>query len=296
MAFKTLGEVLKNGNEGNLITLRTTSAILRRGAAGKRELIVHVSDEMGVITSSRERREHFKTADNKWLKQQLSNWQKGIPVSVATNEHPLEVITGDACPLLVINEEEYISSILRDIPPCGWLLPGGCPTNFEELLHPDRVALREAKEELLITDSTAFAYSFCTNDKLVRENFAAIGVKLAEINMLSVERPVPPMGDADELVIVHGGAVVRTSIPVLIDPEIASTVATLYLRLHIPVRNLEELRLFDGEVLSDGTPLKRPVRLLKKDGSFAALYLNGNYVPLTDGWITETTGRQSALR
>lgn len=296
MAFKTLAEVLENGNEGNLLTLRATKAFLEKGAAGRRWLIVYVSDDTEVITSSRERREHFKTADRQWLENQLSLWENGVSVDIGSGEHPLEVITGDTCPLLVINGEEYIPSILRDIPPVGWLLPGGCPANLEEVLHPDRVALREAQEELLIADSAAHAYSFCINEKMVRENFAAIGVELAEIKMISVERPMPIMGDADELVMVYKEDVIRTITSIFIDSEIASTAATLYLRLHVPVENVEKLRLFDGELLPNGTALKRPVRLLKKDGSFAALYLNGNYVSLTGRWITETTERQSALR
>lgn len=297
MAFKTLGEVLENGNEENLLTLRATKASLslQRGTS-QRQLIVHVSDEMEVITSARERREHFKTADRQWLENQLSLWENGVPVDIGTDDHPLEVITGDACPLLVINGEEYIPSILRDIPPVGWLLPGGCPQNFDEVLDPNSAALREMREELLMGDITGRVYSFHdTNDGVVRARFTAIGVESMGIEMISVGRSMPRMGDADELAITYKGDMFHAMNPVFIDPEIASTAVTLYLRLHVPIKSLEYLRLFDGEVLPNGTALKRPVRLLKKNGSFAALYLNGNYVPTTGGWITETTGRQAMM-
>lgn len=299
MAFKTLGEVLSKGEVARgLFTVRAKMASLQR-PRDKRVLIVDLMDNDEVITSLRERREHFKMVSDSsvWLEKQLTWWRDGIPsVSVATPHQPLEVITGDACPLLVINEEEYVPSILRDIPPVGWLLPGGCPENLEELLHPDRVALREAREELLVGDIMGCGYSFHSDEKEVRAGLAAIGVEPTEIKMISVERPEPNIGDADELVMRWRDNVVRTTAPIFVDPEIASTAATLYLRLYVPVNNLEELRLFDGEVLPNGTALRRPVRLLKKDGSFAALYMNGNYMPVTGGWITETTGRQSAFR
>lgn len=298
MAFKTLGEVLKIGEEGfPLLTLRSTKAFLQRNAAGKRQFIVKVSDETEVITSSRERREHFKTANRQWLEEQLAVWRNGVPVDIAIDDHPLEVITGDVCPLLVINGEEYIPSILRDIPPIGWLLPGGCPANLDEILHVDYAALREMQEELLIGDAARNVYSSRADEEGVRASFtAATGINPAKIKIIPVEHLVMNVGDADELVIWNEGHAFRTMLPIFVDPEIASTAATLYLWLLVPVQSLEELRLFDGEVLPNGTALKRPVRLLKKDGTFAALYLRGNYVPMTDGWITKTTGRQSAFR
>lgn len=54
MAFKTLGEVLKHGNEGSLLTLRATKAFLQRNATGSRQLTVSISDDMEVLTSSRD--------------------------------------------------------------------------------------------------------------------------------------------------------------------------------------------------------------------------------------------------
>ncbi|GEM_PF-4605868 len=308
MAFKLLREVLEIGEEHKgILTARATEAYLAREVDGS-TLTAKITDLTEVLTTSRERREHFKTADKMWLSRQLEKWNNGDNyVVIATRDHPLEVITNDVCLLLTIEGIPYLVSTLRDIAPIGWLISGGCPNNFSELKAPHEIAFREVCEEVLIGDVNGNAYTFGLLDEHVQMLFSKLGLSLGpSIKRLSLEtiKPKRQSGKNADASWFHLhtqtskfslDTCVHNAV-IDIDPEIASACTTLYCNITLPTSMcLQDLRLYDGEELPDGTMLKRPMRLTKKDGACIALFIQGQYVPVTGGWITETSAKQTAI-
>lgn len=63
-------------------------------------------------------------------------------------------------PILVIDGVRYVALFLRDIWPFGWNLANGASSDLQELLHPERLAEREGKEELIVVN-TLTGLSYC---------------------------------------------------------------------------------------------------------------------------------------
>src|SRR3989344_8808455 len=153
--FKSLSRLKSGliiGNPASFVTVRSTYATLTRD--GKtRILYARIRDNMEMCEATADRRAHSAETDARWFRDRLTQFAGGeFSVPIGTDEHPLEVVTGDTCMVLVIESQRYIVSFLRDIDPVGWIIPGGCPQSLDELLHPEKAAERECGEEVIITD------------------------------------------------------------------------------------------------------------------------------------------------
>jgi len=278
------------------LTIRATEAYLTKLPVKTLEIILDEDSE--ILTSSRERKAHFTGASLSWLYNKLSEWKQPEikKVRIATPEHPLEVVTGDVCLILVIEGEEYALSVFRDILPVGWVTPGGCPKNLEEVFYPSLTAQREVAEEILIGDTEGRVYPF----SFLEETMEAARKWNLEpedeaIVMLPYKVIFPEKGDATSLIIRKGKGEAKTeNIMVLVDPHLASVSATLYLKVEIPIK-LSELRIFDGELNEETrTLINKPVRLLREDSSSAAIFVSGENI-LSAGWTTPRTQERATL-
>ena len=282
--FKKLREIAEG--RVDLLTVRTTEARLERNSM-ETILQVIIDGDMEVLTTSKERKEHFETASS-WLKEQLKRWNhpKISRVEVATFEHPLEVVTGDVAPILVIEGKKYLVSFYRDILPTGWLIPGGCPRVREELIRPRPLAVRECSEEVLISDTKGRVYNFFPSSTELEENIQAWGLKPTELVSLLPKELLSPGGDARNLVIMDGDQERWTrDVKVVVDTQIASVSITLYWEITLPIK-FEELKIFDGEKFPDKTLINRPVQLTDESGSRIAIFSRGQNI-LAAGWISE---------
>lgn len=272
-----------------LLTIRVTEAWLVKEPV--ETLYVELNENLEVLTSSGERKKHFETASSDWFQKQLEEWSKPeiTKVRIADPDHPLEAITADVCLTLRIEGKEYIVNIFRDIYPKGWLIPGGCPRNLEEVFNPRVTAGREMCEEVLIGDTRGRAYSFCPSRVELMENIQSWNLTPAKIVPLSTEELYPKRGDAQNLILRMGDRETRTeNINVTIDPQTASIPVTLYWRISLPIK-LSELQIFDGEKREkDRSLINRAVRITDKGGSVAAIFVSGQNILLAD-WVTQKT-------
>ncbi|TRZ83488.1 hypothetical protein D4R86_00645 [bacterium] len=295
MEFKRLGEVINQ--ETDVLTLRTTNAYLRSDELQSNEIVIRIDQDPEVLTSSKERREHGQNSDSAWFEKQLEIWKEAQEnhVIVATPDHPLEVITCDVCPILLIDGKRYIASFLRDIWPVGWLIPGGCPSSFRELLIPRRVAFRELQEELIILDNKNVAYSFGASEETLLKILKSYRITPKSIIRTRIQDIPPFPGHAGNLRIMEREKEMLSigNINATIDPYTASVAITLYCEIEIPVP-LSELRLFDGEFIGHSdTLVNRAVRLTKKiaipevgeKDEVVAIFVSGNNV-LSTKWIS----------
>jgi len=300
MAFRQLSEVA--GQRVDLLTVRTTNA-----SVFQNQLVVHLNLDPEVLTTSRERREHGQIDNHDWLRRQLekvaqSSTMTTIPVADLLTYHPLEILTGDICVILIIEGKRYVVSFLRDIWPVGWLSPGGCPKSFTELLNIVAVATREICEELIITDSDDNVYSLVSPQDETRQEEIQRILRLyghkQEFNFrrARVRELSPYPGHANRLIIYQGEKQLCDigNLNLSIDPLTASVAATLYWEIELPIP-LTKLQLFDGELLPDGSLLNRPIRLTQRvalseapsneKDEVAALFCRGINVLNTD-WLS----------
>ena len=293
--FKKLKEIAEGRTD--LLTIRCANVWLERNP--EPTIFVEINDEMEVLTSSQERREHFKTA-SPWLAGQLARWKNSdMPkITVATQEYPLEVLTGDTALVLAIEGKRYLCSIYRDIYPKGWLVPGGCSRSREELLNPRILIARECAEEVLICDTAGKIYNFSTSINEVMENVEAWQKERAliagEIVSLSTEELPLAKGVARNMIIrLNGQEAKIENITVVIDAAVASVATNTYLEVVLPIK-LNELRLFDGEKLPNKVLLNRPVRLTDEQGDWSAIFSRGDNLFLAD-WVTPATAEKAVI-
>ncbi|MCX6764332.1 MAG: hypothetical protein NTU58_01355 [Candidatus Nealsonbacteria bacterium] len=291
--FKKLKEIAEGRTD--LLTIRCSNAWLERNP--EPTIFVELNDEMEVLISSRDRREHFKTA-SPWLAEQLEKWRNSDvqKITVATKEYPLEIFAGDTALILVIEGKRYLYSAHRDIYPKGWLLPGGCSRSREELLNPRILMSRECAEEVLITDQEGKIYNFSNSINEMMENVKAWQKEgsLTPGNMipLSVKELSLAKGDVRNIVIrLNGQESKIENIAVTIDAKIAEVSTCIYLEAVLPIK-LNELRLFDGEKLPDKTLLNRPIKLTDEQGDCPALFSRGNNLFIS-GWVTPATAEKA---
>ncbi len=293
--FKRLNEFIE-GRTGQFLTAKTTKAWLEKFGQ-KKTLHVVLKNDSEILTTSKERKKHFENVDREWFEKQLKKWnrEKTKRIEIATPDHPLEVITGDTCPVLKIEGERYILSFYRDITPQGWLIPGGCPRNFQELLNPKIVAQREFCEEVLIGDIQGKVYYFHSISDELKENFESWRLEPTEIKPLFGRELSLEKGHANNLDIRIGDKGEKTKdISIFVDSEIASVSATVYWEGKLRIK-LSDLRLFDGERLKDGSLLNRPVRLTNiRDESLAAIFVHGQNI-LSARWITTATEKRATI-
>ncbi|MBI4098717.1 MAG: hypothetical protein HY437_01630 [Candidatus Magasanikbacteria bacterium] len=297
--FARLSRVIKHSlvrNQAPFVTVRSTNATLTRDRE-TRILYARIHADMEVCANNADRRSHFVEADVDWLRDRLDQFAGGeFSIPIGTPEHPLEVVTGDTCLVLVIEGARYVVSFLRDIDPVGWLIPGGCPQSFDELLQPEKTAERECGEEVIITDREGAILWHADRNNVLGDTFktALAGWRLkAESIRLLEGRDIPTtgLGTADRLVIEYNTNTYKTVTPVSIAPEIASAAITLYREVEIPVP-LADLRLYDGEMTPKGELIRRAIRLTDQWGNMVALFVGGMNA-LEMSWSTPRTAAQA---
>lgn len=302
VVFKKLNEV--KGDTDQLL-VRTTEAYLKKeNQEGKeiKTLYVKIEENSESMTNFKERRKHFKTAEREWLENRLKEFKspEAKEVEVADSKRPLEIITGDVFLILQIKSKDYSLGFFRDIEPIGWLIPGGCPENLEEVFNPKTVAARELCEEVIIGDIYGKIYSLGGSQKNLVENLHSWNLEPEEITPLETKEVSFEKGQAQNLVIRKGGREEKIeNVAVGIDSQNASVSITLYRRAILPGKlSLSELRIFDGERREDGSLLKRPVRLkrieAKKDEPPDAIFVSGNNILLVD-WHTSIIEELAAI-
>ena len=263
-------------------------------------LCVAIDEEMEVLTSSRERRQHFSTV-SPWLESQMKKWEKERPDSllVGQQEQPLEIICGDTAVILNIEGRKYLVSFFRDIYPVGWLVAGGCPRSRKEILDVKSLAVREGSEEIIVGDIHNKIYQLFPSREEIEENIRILNLKVNEIVRLPAKEIPPARGDAQNLKIVFNGQETEIKgVNVTVDYEIASVAVTFYYEVELPI-TLDELRIFDGELLPDKTPLHRPVQLTDGNGNQVAIFSRGYNILATKSgkpeWISEGERQRAVI-
>jgi len=293
--FKKLKEVEGKREASRLLTVRVTEAYLRKPSI----LDVNITPDLEVITNGQIRQEHFRSVNPEWLEKRLAEWQnsESQDIRVATPEHPLEILDADFCPVLVVEGQEYLVSIYRDIDPLGWVLPGGCPLNMVEVCDPRAAAEREASEEVLIVrKETAFCY-FPYWLNLIEENIKRWQLKVKKLSRPKMEEIILPCkGQARNLVVRRDGKaekVVR-NVSLFLNAKISTLTAVFYYRIYLPGK-LGEIEIYDGEKTDKGFPIRRLIRLTDRRGKIAAFFDNRDVKKpdagtlLTAEWNAPTT-------
>lgn len=235
-----------------------------------------------VITSAKERKIHGEKSDSSWFKSRLS--AVTVYDYIANHDHPLEVATADICPILKIGGQRYLVSFLRDIWPEGWLIPGGCPQNPEELLISlEATAQREFFEELIIANNqTRIPYrrGFGIHEIFSKNILDYYKLKCSDdAPCLLIEKTKPVPGQAEQLLIEsHMGFSQIANVNVTVDPVTASLAITSYWEIDLGDINLSQLCLCDGEELSNGALIDRYIRLTQQN-KIAALFRSGRNIP-----------------
>ena len=297
MSLRKLKDIAPR-EELNLLTVLARQVHLER-RNGKSYLVAHITDDDKVLTSSRERRQHFNDVDTERFQQQLKIWKNGEEdrVIIANLDHPLEFIAGGICPILVLDDGEFVVSVRRDIFPKGFLIFGGCPVSIEELLNPRLTAVREAIEELLLGDTGGRVFSI-GDPTVLKQGLQDWGVEVKEILPAKIEEVYSARGVAQhlELHMLINGHVETRNIPdvnLFLDADVASLQLVLEWRISFPAGiKVADLRVWDGERLPDGHLIRRLVRLSTPQGLTRAFYMNGDYVPIQGGWLSENMAEQ----
>jgi len=284
MAFRHLSDMMAQ-ERYDILMLRITDAIIQND-----ELVVYPNVDPEVITSSKERREHGQSADREWLQRQLAELKAHGFATVAHPRCPLEFLTGDVCPIFVLNDgKRYTVSFYRGIWPKGWIIPGGCAGAIEDIFDPIKLAARECAEELLIMDDQDNFYSLGLPQNEVMARLNQYGIKqINEIKPVEI-RILPPLpGHAKRIRLVWRGEerIIAENTTILIDPLNVSIPITVYWEIRLPL-SLEQIRIFDGETFSDGRVINRPVRLIN---SFEVFFLSDHNVlasAVDGGWLSE---------
>ena len=275
--FKKLKDI--DGNF-DVLTVRCTNAELER-RDGHTLFSMNISEEMEVLISSKERREHRRQF-SPWLDKQLQLWneQKShtLKIKVATKDHPLEVITGDTGLFLNIEGIRYRYSTFRDIEPIGWIIPGGCPRSKAELFDPRNLSDRECAEEALIADCNGNVYNFSKFTDAVNKNiddWQKKGINFGDIISVPVKELTPYQFDADVIIIKTDNTEKEINGLYVDINQISMTAsANRYLEVVLPIK-FGELRLFDGERGLNNSLLNRPIRLQDAKENTKAMFWSG---------------------
>ena len=230
----------------------------------------------------------------------MEKWEKEEPdsIQIGHQAQPLEVICGDVAMILKIEGKKYLVSFFRDIDPVGWLVAGGCPRSRKEFLDVKALAVREASEEIVIANKYSKAYQLFPLREELEANIQILNLDINEV-VTPIVREVPPVeGDAQNLKIVFNGREVEVKgVNVTVDCEIASVALTFYYEVELPIA-LDELKIFDGELFPNRTPIHRPAQLTDKDGNQVAIFCRGHNIFAGKGgkpaWISEGE-RQRAI-
>jgi hypothetical protein len=294
--FKRLKEVAEG--RVDLLTVRSTEVSLIRTPLPTLYLVIN--DEMEVLTNTRERRAHYKTASPR-LRKQVKKWETSAisTIKVASEEHPLEVVTGDIALILIIEGRKYLVSFFRDIDPIGWLVAGGCPRSRREFFDVKALALREGSEEILISDTNGRIYDLFPVNESLETNIQDWKLEKKKIIQLPAREVRPAEGHAQRLIVNFNDQETKIEdVNVTVDYEFASVAATWYFEAELPIK-LNELRVFDGERLPDKTLINRPVQLTDKEGYQIAIFSRGlNILSGKAGkpkWISEGTGKRAVI-
>ena len=294
--FKKLKEVAEGRTD--LLTVRSTDVWLRR--MPEPTLYVAIDEEMEALTSSRERRQHFSTV-SPWLRSQMEKWEKEEldPIQVGSRAHPLEVVCGDVALILIIESKKFLVSFFRDIDPVGCLVAGGCPRSLKEFLDIGALAAREGSEEIVVADTYDRVYQMFPSKEEIEENCRVLNLNAKKIIRWPGKGVLPPKGDAQNLKMSFGGRETETrGGNITVDYEIASVSVTFYYEVAFPFP-LDDLRIFDGELLPDKTLIHRPVQLTDENGNQVAIFSRGHNIFAGKGgkpkWISEGEKKRAVI-
>lgn len=257
------------------LTVRTTEAHLKIEKKEGREiktLEAIIEKNAEVMTTSSERDKHRGSMGDekeRWFKKKLEQFEdpeNKDDVTIADPDHPLEIFTGDVSLLLEIENKKYYLFICRDINPRGWLIPGGCPENRNQLLDPKSVAERECGEEVGILDKKRKIFYFLyLPKKKWKENYRnwlklinKKEIKPKEITKLKPDELSSEKGNAQNLFIKMGDKENTENVNVYINPKDASVYIILYRKVVFRDAKISDLVFFDME-------LNRPVRLFTEE-------------------------------
>ena len=287
-----------NLRETSLLTALSGDVRLVR-ESGQSLLYVDLSGDLEVLTSSTERKEHFRGASPYWFQKRLRQFRRSglSEVRIADPEHKLEFISGDTCLILAISGREYVLSAMRNITPLGWvIIPSGCSDKFSEIPFPEQISKRELSEEVILGDGKAF-YSLGSRENL-ELGLARWGLKAEKVIPFEPETLFfPDRGDAQGVVFLQDGKEVarQENVDLTVDSDLGIVCVTFYKRVRVPCR-LSDLRVYDGEFNEAAKALiKRPVRLTTPSGRTVALFINGTDV-LHSGWTTKMNKRRGTFR
>jgi len=301
--FKKLKEV--TGKDVKILTIRATEVYLEKTPV--KTLFAVIKDDSEVLTNSSERKKHFEFSKNysEWFKERLEEFNdpKTKKVRIANSEYPLELLTGDSYPILVMQEKLYFVQIYRDIYPKGWLMPGGCPKNMHEILNPKLTIDRELSEEVIVLDKDNTYYGLAINisdqEEQIQKNLKSWRLKPKATKKVLPVIIKPSYCTAERIDIAYRKTKARTNnVVVGIDCDVGSISVGTYLRYDLPIR-LQDIRIFDGEK-SGKTLLNRPVRLMKVQSmstpavSLAAIFSRGDNI-FSAGYVTEEAEKRTSI-
>lgn len=292
--FKRLNEV--SGKQSQLQVIVNRARLIRE-QGGKKSLLVEIEENPEVILAQKEGQAHAEACSSDWFKRRLEAFRAGDSeeVVIADSQNPLIVNVGDVCLILRIEGKDYLVSFYRDIHLQGWVIPGGNPTNFEEVFDPKTVAFREAREELIIGDTQRTFYFIGVFKKELELNIERWKSTPKKIISLPYQELFFENGDAQNLILQMPGrgATKIENVNVTVDPYYVAVFLTFYLQVELPIK-LSELCLFDGETLPGGGLLNRLVRLIDKKGEIAAIFTYGQNV-LSADWNNPATKKRVSI-
>ena len=235
--------------------------------------MVVLDESTTYLQSAYERHIHHSHHKQAWLEEQLS--KEGTRI-IATQTHPIEFCCSDIA--LYINNS--LLAVYRDIPPVGWILPGGCPESLEELLDPQRVGEREFSEEILIVNpQNKIAYMlFPHYENIMRTNLKKQGMSGFKI-VYPAPTPLRRKSQGERIVIFWKGREITLRVPWFINTEIGTITIIRAFSVQLP-----EVVLFDCEV-NKGNLLNRPVGLFK-GGELIKMFVGGRKI-FPQKWATK---------
>jgi len=133
---------------------------------GKQTLQVEVRDDLEPIEDRfqrenfRDRLVHLRNAQMK-LERDLNPFtrrQSTAEAHIRCPNWPLRYGNGGVLPVVRAESKKYICLFYREVFPIGWNVANGSSDNYQELLFPEQVMLREFGEELLIADDQGQAF------------------------------------------------------------------------------------------------------------------------------------------
>jgi hypothetical protein len=131
----------------------------------KQVLKIELDEDLSLVTDSYQRQDFHEEVRNapgaqaaksrleKRLKE-IRTRKSGADTLVDCPDWRLRYANGGVLPIVRFGEKRYFALFYREVFPTGWNIANGGSDNYQEILYPERVLLREFSEELLIVDES----------------------------------------------------------------------------------------------------------------------------------------------